>query len=193
LYVPKSYKPSEPLPLLVLLHASGGSSSDWFGSYARRAESARIIVAAPDCLHKTWGAGPKDYGGDAAAINRALALVASRCAIDRKRLAIGGFSDGASYALSMGIANGDLFTNVIAFAPGYFIGKPRRGNPAIFIAHGVFDEILPVDDCSRRFVPSLRQAGYPVEYREFFNKHEVSDAMSSQAISWLQAGFAAAR
>jgi phospholipase/carboxylesterase len=189
LYVPKSYRPGEPLPLVVLLHASGGDAWDWFGSYGRRAEAGRFIVVAPDCLHKTWGAGPKDFGRDAAVINRALGVAASQCAIDRKRLAIGGFSDGASYALSLGIANGDLFQNVIAFSPGYFIGKPRRGHPALFIAHGVSDEILPLDVCSRRFVPSLRQAGYTVEYREFFGGHEVPDAVSDRAMDWLTARF----
>ena len=30
-----------------------------------------------------------------------------------------GFSDGASYALSLGAANGDLFTHIAAFSPGF--------------------------------------------------------------------------
>jgi predicted esterase len=34
-------------------------------------------------------------------------------------LAVSGFSDGASYALSIGPANGDLFTHVMAFSPGF--------------------------------------------------------------------------
>ncbi len=189
LYVPHSYNPDEPLPALVLLHASGHDAWDWFGSYGRRAEAGRFVVIAPDALHKTWGAGPKDYGSDAAVVNRALANAAARCAIDRKRIAIGGFSDGASYALSLGIANGDIFGSVIAFSPGYFIGKPRRGNPAIFISHGVSDEILPLDVCSRRFVPSLRQAGYNVDYHEFFGGHEVPDAISDAAMQWLAKRF----
>jgi predicted esterase len=40
-----------------------------------------------------------------------------------------GFSDGASYALSLGLANGDLFTHVLGFSPG-FMRVPRHvGRP----------------------------------------------------------------
>jgi predicted esterase len=38
--------------------------------------------------------------------------------IDPVRLAVGVFSDGASYALSLGIPSADLYTHVLAFSPG---------------------------------------------------------------------------
>jgi hypothetical protein len=44
LYVPTSYVPGEPLPLLILLHGAGGGANDWFGSYAQRAEDARFVM-----------------------------------------------------------------------------------------------------------------------------------------------------
>jgi predicted esterase len=37
----------------------------------------------------------------------------------------------------------------------------------VFVSHGTADAILPIDACSRSFVPVLRQAGYDVEYHEF--------------------------
>lgn len=190
LYVPKVYRPDHSFPALILLHASGGDPADWFPAYGRRADAGSFIVIAPRCLHRTWGAGTRDLGNDVAVINRALFVAASRCAIDRTHLAIAGFSDGASYALSLAIANGDLLKSVIAFSPGYFIGTVRRGNPAIFIAHGVNDEILPLDNSSRRFVAVLRKAGYAVEYREFYGGHEMSPRVTDEASSWLRARFA---
>ncbi|MGZ4788523.1 MAG: hypothetical protein ACXVZX_08375 [Terriglobales bacterium] len=39
--------------------------------------------------------------------------------MDPARIAIGGFSDGASYALTIGITNGRLFTHIVAFSPGF--------------------------------------------------------------------------
>lgn len=42
-------------------------------------------------------------------------------AIDPAHVAIGGFSDGASCALSLGLVNGDLFTHVMAFSPGLVV------------------------------------------------------------------------
>ena len=38
--------------------------------------------------------------------------------IDPSRIAMAGFSDGASYSLSVGLANGDLFSAVFGFSPG---------------------------------------------------------------------------
>ena len=73
-------------------------------------------IAQPNLGYRT-----KKLGLDYVAINRALEEASARCAIDRNRLAIGGFSDGASYALSLGLANGDVFSFVIAFSPGFIV------------------------------------------------------------------------
>lgn len=95
-------------------------------------------------------------------------------AVDTKHLAVSGFSDGASYALSLAVAN-DLFTHALAFSPGFIAAMPTglRGKPRVFISHGVHDRVLPVERCSRRLVPRLRQGGYEVGYREFNDAHVV--------------------
>jgi len=128
LYIPTGH--AEPLPLLILLHKAGGSASEWFaggGSYAAYADKGRFIILAPESPSQSWGTGPKNWGYDYVAINRALEEAFARCAIDRNRLAIGGFSDGASYALSLGLANGDVFGYVIAFSPGFIVRAHARG------------------------------------------------------------------
>src|SRR5262245_13091225 len=114
LYIPTGH--AEPFPLLILLHKAGGSASEWFaggGSYASYADNGRFIILAPESPGPSWGTGPKSWGYDYVAINRALEEAFARCAIDRNRLAIGGFSDGASYALSLSLVNGDVFSYII--------------------------------------------------------------------------------
>src|SRR5262249_22313328 len=99
LYVPVAH--AEPLPLLIVLHKSAGSPKEWVSgseSFAPYAEKGRFIILAPESPGVGWGTGPKSWGYDYVAINRALEEAFARCAIDRNRLAIGGFSDGASYA-----------------------------------------------------------------------------------------------
>jgi predicted esterase len=59
------------------------------------------------------------YGPDVDFINRSMSYVFDRYAVDPARLGIAGFSDGASYALSLGLPNGDLFSHIIAFSPGF--------------------------------------------------------------------------
>ena len=64
---------------------------------------------------------------DVTFIDRALTRTFRRYAIDPTRVAIEGFSDGASESLSLGLTNGDLFTHVIAFSPGVLMPEERRG------------------------------------------------------------------
>src|SRR3954470_24354792 len=96
LYVPSGYQPSKPAPLLILLHKSGGNSSEWFwaslrgphGVFAAYADSAGFIILAPNAPG-TWGSGgPKSFGYDAVTVNNAMQAAFARCAIDRNRLAI---------------------------------------------------------------------------------------------------------
>jgi predicted esterase len=190
-YVPRSYHPNEALPLLILLHGGGHHASDWFGSYSGRAERGRFIVVAPDSFGRTWGS-TGDYGPDASRINGALAAVLSRYAIDPGRIIVGGFSDGASYALSLGLFNGDRVLGVIAFSPGYILGRQGRGHPSFFISHGLQDSMLPIEG-SRSYVALLRNAGYVVVYREFNGGHEVPPALSDVAMTWVEAIFKAKR
>jgi phospholipase/carboxylesterase len=65
-------------------------------------------------------------------------------AVDAGRLAVEGFSDGASYALSIGLTNGDLLTHVVAFSPGFASPVAYTGKPPVFVSHGTHDEVLPI-------------------------------------------------
>jgi phospholipase/carboxylesterase len=125
------------------------------------------------------------YGSDVKFIVRALRQTFDRLPVDPRRLAVTGFSDGASYALSVGLTNGDLFTHVIAFSPGFASSAAYRGKPPVFISHGTFDEVLPIDRCSRRIVPQLERAGYEVRYREFEGSHTVPQRVAREALEWF--------
>ena len=191
-YVPTTFVPHEPLPLVILLHGAGGNASNWFGSYADRAEQARVVLLAPDSRGTTWDAIHGGFGEDVKFINRALEEVASQVTIDRTRMALAGFSDGATYALSLGLANGDLFTHVVAYSPGFYVRSTPRGAARYFISHGTGDTVLPIDTASRSIVSALRLEGYQIEYVEFDGGHEVPASISTQAMEWLVADWAAA-
>ena len=98
---------------------------------------------------------------------------------------VGGFSDGASYALSLGITNGDLFTHVLAFSPGFVAPAGQTGAPRIFVSHGTRDGVLPIDRCSRSIVPELKRGGYDVLYREFDGEHSISLEIALEAMGWF--------
>jgi phospholipase/carboxylesterase len=184
LRIPAKYRPGEPAPLAVLLHGAGGGARRVV-SLLGIAESFGVIVLAPESRDGTWDAIRGAYGPDVDFVNRALEHTFERWAIEPRRLAIGGFSDGATYALSLGLDNGDLFTHVLAFSPGFVASRQPVGRPRIFVSHGRQDEILPVTSTSRRLVPALEDAGYHVNYREFDGPHTVPPAIAQDAFVWF--------
>jgi predicted esterase len=187
LYVPAGYRTETPASLVLLLHGAGEDARDGLAQLRGQADEAGIILLALSSRGPTWDSilNRGRHGSDIAAIDRALEHTFSRCAVDPERVAVGGYSDGASYALSLGIANGDLFSHVLAFSPGFLAPTGQRGSPRIFVSHGAHDAWLPIDSCSRRIVPQLEQAGYEVRYREFEGGHVVPPAIARQAAIWF--------
>jgi phospholipase/carboxylesterase len=141
---------------------------------------------APDSRESTWDAVHVAFGPDVAFIDRALARVFETLAVDPARVAIGGFSDGATYALSLGLVNGDLFQRVVACSPGFLVSGLRVGKPLVFISHGTSDQILPIDRTSRTIVPGLRERGYEVRFHEFEGGHEVPPAIAREGVAWVK-------
>jgi len=184
-YVPSACADGRTAPLLLMLHGAGGSASRALPLLQKLADEFALILLVPDSRGQTWDILEGGYGPDVAYIDRALAQTFGRYNVDPARLAVGGFSDGASYALSLGLTNGDLYTHVLAFSPGFMSPAGKHGSPALFVSHGTRDRILPIDVCSRRIVPQLKRAGYRVEYREFDGGHAVPPDIARDALDWL--------
>jgi phospholipase/carboxylesterase len=184
-FVPEGLPADEPVPLLVALHGAGGDAQGGLSVLRAAAEALGIVILAPASRAATWDAVRGGFGPDTVVIDRALREVFSFVPVDPQRIGVTGFSDGASYALGLGLANGDLFRKVAAFSPGFVPPGPQNGRPAVFIAHGTQDAVLPIDATSRRVVPALKRRGYDVVYREFDGPHTVPPAIALEAGLWL--------
>ena len=176
-----------PLPLLVMLHGAGGSADGFLQRIGTLPDQAGMPMLFVDSRGKTWDGIRGGFGPDVEFLDRALEKVFGMVAVDPKRLALGGFSDGATYALSLGLVNGDLFSRIVAFSPGFIVNGEPHGKPRVFISHGIADEILPIDRCSRVIVPGLKKGGYDVRFREFDGGHEVPRAIAEQGFSFVRA------
>jgi phospholipase/carboxylesterase len=185
LYVPSSYQTDQPIPLVMSLHGAGGNSHHGLALLQDLAEESGFLLLAPSSKDTTWDMIRGGYGPDVALIDQALAFTFERYNVDPDRVIIAGFSDGASYALSLGIINGDLFPHVLAFSPGYMAPTQQNGEPRFFISHGSGDTVLPIERTSRRIVPQLQRAGYDVRYEEFAGGHTVPQTILENAIIWL--------
>ena len=185
LYIPAGYGADNMAPLALTLHGAGGDARSGISHFLHLADEAGVVLLAPESRGRTWDVLVGGYGPDVEFIDRALEWVFDRVALDTRRLAITGFSDGASYGLSLGLTNGDLFTHLIAFSPGFMAPATRRGKPPVFVSHGTRDRVLPIERCSRRIVPQLDRAGYRVRYREFDGPHTVPVSIVREALHWF--------
>lgn len=172
-----------PAPLILAFHGAGGIAAQMIDLLARPAEDHGILVLAPESRASTWDVIRGGFALDVEFIDAALNQIFSRYPVDPDRIAVSGFSDGASYALSLGVTNGALFRAILAFSPGFMAPARQSDALRIFISHGLNDEVLPIDPCSRRIVPRLRAAGYEVDYREFPDGHTVPPDMVDAAIA----------
>jgi predicted esterase len=154
-----------------MLHGAGGSATQVLPMVRDAAERHGVLVLAPDARDATWDVIRGGYGPDVAFVDLALGQVFATYAIDPGRIAVGGFSDGASYALSLGLGNGGLLGHVLAFSPGFAAPAEVHGTPRIFLSHGRADKVLPIERCGRRLARELRRAGYDLDYREFAGGH----------------------
>jgi phospholipase/carboxylesterase len=184
LYVPPTYDARAPAPLLVWLHGAGGTGVVSV-QLAALADEFGFVVLAPDAREWTWDAILGEWGPDVTFVQRAMAHTRERYAIDRERIWLGGFSDGASYALALGISYGNVFRKVYAGAPGLMAPIDVNGRPPIFISHGVDDRTMPIEDTSRKFVPRLRALGYDVTYREHEGRHQLPPTILRDVVEWF--------
>jgi phospholipase/carboxylesterase len=175
-----------PQRLVLTLHGAGGDARGGLAPLLPLADAHRLLLVAPRSRDSTWDVITQGgWGSDVRRIDQALTQVFATHPVDPTRLAISGFSDGASYALSLGLANADLFTHIIAFSPGFLVPTPRTGTPHVYLSHGRADTVLPIDRTSRRIVPGLRAAGIPVDVHEFDGPHTVPPDIAEDAARWL--------
>ena len=182
LYVPPS-KP-DPAPFVLYLHGATGNEQQGIRRLSVLADEFGFVLLSPASQDDTWDAIRSGYGPDVRFIDQALSKVFAQCRVDPRRMAVCGFSDGASYALGLGMSNGDLFQSILAFSPGFIpSGIQETGSPRIFISHGTRDEILPIDG-SRGLLLNLKRRGYEVKFQEFDGPHTMPPEIVRRAVEW---------
>lgn len=146
---------------MLVLHGGHSAPDGLVSRFVDEADRRGLLLLAPASRASTWDVILREnrFGPDVASSDRALAEVFDRHPVDPSRIAVVGHPDGGSYALSLGLANGDLFRDVIAFSPGGIVGRPRPKSPRVFISHGRQDHVLPIDECSMARRPLIPRDG----------------------------------
>lgn len=185
-YVPTDL--TAPAPLIVLLHGSGGDARYFLDQFKRDADARGVILLSVQSSGPTWAQRkPTDGEADVADIKAAIAELSTKTSIDSHRTAVMGFSDGASYALSVGLAYPDLFRSIVAFSPGYAFGPSELDtSQRIFISHARRDPVLPANNV-RAMVSAFEKAGYSPEVHWFNGGHEIDPDLKKAAFDFAVA------
>ena len=189
LYVPTTYQAATPAPLLVLLHDNGLSATVWetYG-VGGLLDDLGVVVLAPDSRYFSWDIiAERGYSSDPAYFNFALGYLFQRCNINPSRIAIAGFSDGGIESIGVGVANGDLFTHVMAYSPGALSAPWTQGKPKVFISHGQADPVRSFEFDRDFIAQRLIDASYNVTFTPFVGGHEIPSTVLRQSVEWFLA------
>jgi phospholipase/carboxylesterase len=197
-FIPPEVDAMRPSPFVLLLHG-GGSDAEW--TLNRMASAARkkgVVLLAPQAEGYTWdavrearenrrGNAPARFGDDTARVDASLKLLFDEIAVDPAHSAIAGFSDGASYALSLGPRNGEVFSHIMAFSPGGVAPFDDPARAKVFISHGRQDPMLPFANTAEGIVPGFRSRGFDVVFETFNGVHAFRDEEIGKAFDWFLA------
>jgi poly(3-hydroxybutyrate) depolymerase len=178
-----------PLPLLVLLHGSGGSGAFMIGKWKDFAEREGIVLLAPDSLRSdAWRL--KEDNPDY--IHAVVDAAASQVRIDPRRIYAFGQSGGAVYALELAMLESRYFAAVAVHAGAWrspeeftIMHLAKRKTPVKIII-GDHDEFFPQTDVHKT-IDLLRENGFPAELdilQDQFHAYTNDNAPAIDSSAW---------
>ena len=194
-------------PLVTVLHGAGRQDEMLVKGYRDQAEERQAFFLVPRSFHMTWDliamgmqkvAGLSPEGTEAPSdrpdldfLAYALDLIYRRFPIDPERQALVGYSDGASYGLSVGLSNPHLFRALMVWAAGFVAldeqaaaaGTPR---PPIFITYGTHDELFPFEQVALPMKEQLSALGCDVTFNvDQGGRHWPPTEFQQEALDWF--------
>jgi phospholipase/carboxylesterase len=186
-------------PLLILLHGRGTDESDLLdiSSYL----DSRLLSAgirAPLAFQYggyTWfdleengKIDPAQLISSCSSVIKTIEEICMKNAVDLSRIFLFGFSMGAMMSLALSLIHPGKFRGVIAHSgmlPDFIEIPPGLNNTSYFLAHGLFDPVVPVE-LGRKAYEKLK--GFPpkIIYREYPIQHTISDESLSDISAWLR-------
>lgn len=153
LYIPQSYSPDNPTPLVTVYHGATGSGKRVSGvsRFSEAAEKYGFIIAYPDGIDGFWNDGREvrsdhdDVGFTAALLDKLTAELK----IDAAKIYASGISNGAMMVLRLACELSDMIAAIAPVAGTFPENVALICTPAhpvsVILFHGTEDEILPYD------------------------------------------------
>lgn len=200
MFLPQSYEPRYPYPLLVFLHGHGEKETQWIDAVPSLSRRNYICIGLRGPHRVVGKDGREGYGWgrnrrcDGAIEDYVLTAVHETmrvCHIHSERVFLAGFCEGATIAYQLGLAFSEKVAGIIALN-GWLPPGPLPLSRAtvtakslnVFIGHGTANQVVPphkADEAHRFFY----SAGLPVEMRFYPAAHRLHPAMLRDVDRWL--------
>lgn len=186
-YVPSSYNPANPAPMVMGLHGAGGDENSFMdryqGLFKKNAERRGYIVVAAN------GRGP--YGGYRGVSGQdpidVINLVQEIYSIDKGRTYLMGHSMGGAGTITLGFDHAGRFAALAPIA-GYGATTQLEKAPdmPLFIGQGDADALVPVER-ARAFHEAARKLGMRhVKYVERQTDHiQIVELVMDEVFDWF--------
>lgn len=149
--IPPSYSPSTPAPLILALHYGIGSRDSTGvgadlvkGIIGPALEELGAIIVAPDSVRGNWSTSENEK-----AVNALLDMVMAHYAIDKKRVAVTGYSMGGTGSWHLAEKFPERFSAVIPIA-----GRPPASAVGwrlpVLAIHSRDDQVVPFGPAAAR-------------------------------------------
>jgi predicted esterase len=181
---------------MIMLHGTGGGFA-YFEGWISACRKKGYVVVTPEssgCGTPASGNSSNDdqKRWDSVDIPNVIGLVKevmNKYNVDRRRVCIMGFSNGAFYATRIGLGAPELFQSVVCIAGGIG-GKgwtDKSRDMGVYIIHGTADTSVPVDK-GKSLADQLKADGFKnVICREFPGRdHETFPEEAEPCLKWLE-------
>jgi predicted peptidase len=157
--IPPTYSPSTPVPLILALHfgvgdrdATGVGADLVKGLIGPALVGLGAIIVAPDSVRGNWSSGENEK-----AVNALLDMVMAHYAIDKKRVAVTGYSMGGTGSWHLAEKFPERFSAAIPIASRPPASAAGWRLPVLAI-HSRDDQVAPFDPAAAR-IAELQKAG----------------------------------
>ncbi len=191
LLTPEAIDPRRQYPLFTLFHGAGRMEDFFIRSCEDQPDRRDALFFIPISVGPTWDLITGDEAQpDVDFLRYAWDLIYRRYPIERERQALIGFSDGASYALSIGLSNPGFFDALLCWAAG-FVVVDRNGfdaeapMPPVYIEYGTHDQLFDFERIALPMKDDLERAGCAVTFSvDEGGRHMPSGSFLDEALDW---------
>lgn len=193
-------------PTLILLHGYGSNEDDLFGLAQHMSPEWLVVcpnapIQIQDNNRHSWyplNRNADDWSYDAEAfiairdeISKYIDQVNNHFEVDKSKVVLGGFSQGAILSLATGLKYPEQISGIVSLS-GQLYPEVKSdmatyqalSNSKIFISHGLSDDVLPCEPMQQT-AKELQENGLNVSAHWYEGRHSISGENFRDLLKWL--------